>query len=396
MTWRNSLTSLTIVAGLICTIPSPPAADAQQNLEDQLRAFTPARVIADSEQFPEPSGAPSPIDVIFKRADLDGTGQFNFIVVVYNTGLEAALRVLRVVNGQLQVAADLPENFDDISGARIQLKLNDVDNDGLPEIALSTYGVRLDFRLYVFKWTGTGLRSLIPQKSIGDGELYDIDGEGLLEIISPPPYTIDPDDPNDAVKLNGPYKVYKFDGNVYKLAFTSPKDPTNRLDVSGNPQFVFARRAVMDPDRFPLVDIRQPGGCQAGDGVVTLRLGNLTAGERAGLVDVTQIEAQSLTLNRNLHPLVSIILPASPEGGEEAHKVGGNPASGQEALLTRFQGAVLQAQFGRSAFLQFLPRAQTDLPLAPGQKVSLNINGRMKSGVPLSGVATVTIEGESK
>jgi hypothetical protein len=66
----------------------------------------------------------------------------------------------------------------------------------------------------------------------------------------------------------------------------------------------------------------------------------------------------------------------------------------QSELLAQFQGNILKAQFSRHDFLKLLPRAQTDAPLAPGQNLILEIDGKMKNGTPLFGAVKVQIADE--
>lgn len=377
---------------LLCTLP--PTVFAQSGLQDQLRAFTPSSIVESAERFPDRFGNPRPIHIVFVNADLDGAGKFNFFIVAYSNGVEWALRVLKKVDTGFQVAADVPP--DSAGGARLELTAQDVDGDGLPEIVLKNFGVDLDYGLQVFRWTGTALRAITPEDGLGDAELDDIDGDGVLEAIVPP-ICLSGNRPqlNTPCEEGDEFEVYKLDpeSGEFKLAFKSPTDPTNPTTATGQPQAVFAFRTVVMPSRFPLVGIQGAvAGQSSNQGVVTVRLGNLSSsspGHLFAAVAATEVNLDSLVLGRNLHPLCGQVIPA------ETHDMAQQevPDDGSPAPRGRFQGPFAQLEFSRQAVLNLIAKAQPTKPLAVGDKVTLEIKGRMNNGAPIEASVAVLVVG---
>ncbi len=364
---------------------SPPAASLAQNqpatdLEARLRALTPQRVTQIVREISKEEGtSPLEIQINFEHADLDGSGQFNFVVASYTTMLGGTLRIFRETNSQLEVVADLPPDIE-VGGSRFRLELVDVDNDGKPEIKTLGHGARTHYSFRVFEWTGDSLRLVTAHADTGDGDLEDVDGDGILEIVTPPDCTgVKPTQPlADCV---GPYTVYKFNGTEFQLAFTSPVDPAGVISPTGENQEVFADRALMSPETFPLAAIhRALQKAQGEGGVVTVRLGNLGGAEQGARFDVKDIDPTILRLGRTIRSLRTEILPAS------AQEKGQGEAGG-------FRGDFLQAEFDRGEVLRFLPRTQLNKALEAGDKLTLELRGKMKNGAPLDTSVTVQITG---
>ncbi len=357
-------------------------AGSEENSEAKLRALTPEHLIEEARRIGDGRGNPKRINILFSRADLDGTGKFDFIVALYNmAGAGGAVRVLRQVGGQLTVAGDQDSSIL-VGGGRPVLELVDVDNDGIPEVSVIGFGMQTHYTLNVFEWTGESLRLLTVQGATGTGDagLEDTDDDGVLEIVRPPDCSgVKPTQPlSDCI---GPYRVYKFNGTEFQLAFTSPVDPTGVISPTGENLEVFGDRALMNPETFPLALIRQAlQKAQGEGGVVTVRLGNLSGAEQGARFDVKDIDSTSLILGRTIRPLRTQILPASAQEGGQGQAGG-------------FRGDFLQAEFDRQVVLQFLPRTQLSKPLEAGDKLTLELRGKMKSGAPLHTSVQVELTG---
>lgn len=377
------------LALLIVLMLTVSQADAQSGrrgpLETAVRAFTPQSLVQLAE------GPSDTVEVRFTRADLAGSGKFDFVVAAYMVRFGGRLRVLRQVSGKLQLAGDVEPSDDIDFGNVIQMRLEDIDNDGKPEVVIENYGSRTDYGLDVFKWTGHSLVSLLS----GDFEtenatLEDLNHNGKLAMVVPPNCP-DPDAP-----CKDTFKVYKFDGTQFKLAFTSPDDPTNPTSASAQPQDVFAFRALLKPTMFSLKDVndrnREHDG--EGEGRVSVVLGNLVSlspgsGSNA---DATQIDLTSLILGRTVKPL-SARIRKPQEADEDEHEKADDKQQDARSKA-RFQGPFVEARFNRAAVLALLPKAQMDKPLAPGDVVTLNLTGKMKNGAPLHASVAVLIKGE--
>ncbi|MGH9890610.1 MAG: FG-GAP repeat domain-containing protein [bacterium] len=359
---------LTFLVALYIRVVLPPsvsmAEDQTAQMESQLRALTPPRVTQLAESIEEERGAQAEVQISFRRADLDGTGEFDFIIAAYTTFVGGTLRVLRERDGQLEVVADLDADID-VGGSNFEIDLADVDNDGRPEVLTRGHGAAIHYTLAVFGWTGSTLRLLTEAIDTVDAELEDVDGDGRLEIVTPP----ECDNKNE--NCVGEYRVYRFNGLSFELASTSPTPPQEGVSV-------LARRALMNPRQFPLAEVRLAGQPDASvGGVVTVRLGNLSELLTGLAISISEVDMPTLRLGRTMRPLRTEILPADQDDWA---------GQGQGT----FNGPFLQAQFGRQELLRFLPRLQFSKPLEPGDKLGLELRGKMKNGAPL--LATVQVE----
>lgn len=125
----------------------------------------------------------------YVRADLDGSGQTNYIIAVYCNGMNDILRVLKVQNG-VAALADEPD-MPNMGGGRGSVRTVDVDGDGKPEVLLSIAGERQS-EDWLLKWNGSKLSILSPVRTDSRGKLHsllssvqllDIDGDGLPELL---------------------------------------------------------------------------------------------------------------------------------------------------------------------------------------------------------------------
>ncbi len=359
---------------------------AQQNSDSALKAqllTMPPPAMADLAQSIGSPGQPARFDVTFLRADLDGSQRFNFIVAFFFTvqSRDGYLRVYRQDGGSLTVAGD-EETASVVSGRRESLSLVDVNGDGIPEVRVDSMGLsgaHTGFDL--FSWTGSSLHLLTPNTvDTTDASLVDIDGDGQLEIVQGP--YIDFNDPDSiAAAKQGSYDIYRLSGNQYVLSTTSGTDPKGLHGQNGTINLVRAFFKRIEPGKFPLAEIHE---AQAGhgddDGRVVLTLGKLQAFSGSS-VSVEDINVTSLRLGQGLSPVATRIAGRDSEK-EAQDSSDSNP------------GPVLKAYFSRSAVLAFLPHAQLDKPLAPGDTLTLPIRGNMKNGAALSGTVTMKIVGD--
>ncbi len=388
--------TMTLVLSLSSTLGK---AQAQQGLLTELRAFTPQWLIDEARRIGDGKGNPRRIDVEFTRADLDGTGQFNFVVAVYNMGIRGTMSLFRLTGTQLQQVANVDRTIN-VAGSNLSIELPDINNDGRPAILVRGYGAGTHFSLLIFAWNGKSLRLLTPvDVDTSDANLQDVKGDGKLELVTPP-NCVGAGTPESPADCEGGFKVYQLDPVLgqFKLAFTSPTDPGNPTAGTSQAEEVFAFRTILTPRRFELDQVLRPThGLSREEGVVTVRLGNLraiTPGKLFSQVDVSDVDASTLVLGRNIKVLRTQFRNPEEDDEAEGHQVHpGTPSQGVPPK-GRFIGVFLEAKFSREALLAYLPKTQPDKPLQPGDVLTVDLTGKMRNGAPLHASVAVLIKGE--
>lgn len=358
---------------------------AQDDLISKVKPLTPQSVIDAANRHRDGDGLAHDIVIDAQQADLEGTGKFNFIIASYNATFAAALRLFQVTNGQLQVLASVdPFN---IGGADIAIKLVDINGDGNTQIAVEGSGWNAhSSELVVFQWTANALRRLTPPGSnFINAELYDVSGTGVLNIVTSGDAG-NTGDPATSYQVAPPFNVYKFDGTQFVLTSTSATDPTGRLAPDGTQYSVFVA-ARLKPDDFDLEQIRRATRDRDADrdDEVEVRItaaGGLLSGASTGKT-IENIAPKSLILGQNLRPSHTDLLRRNDEHYRDGDR--------DKHLDRDEDGPVLKAFFSRNAVLKYLPRAQLNKPLAPGDKLTLDLRGKLKNGAPVTGSVSVKI-----
>ncbi|HLZ00428.1 MAG TPA: hypothetical protein VKT33_15320, partial [Candidatus Angelobacter sp.] len=301
-------------------------ADDTEVIKQQLLA-QPPQVLVDAVKQ-DPSGA---IQVNFFKADLDGSGQFRFLLAAYSqqlSGWGVYLRVFKQEGSTLRFIGE-QEDQDPHGGYGLTIDFVDIDGDGIPEFDLS--GTEISGRQITheyFRWTGTSLHEMLDtdEAFAADGLLEDIDGDGKLELL--------------IQRGVSQYKVYKFDGTNFTLFGVLNHDPSGLINSDGTIRKVRAMLTRLEPSAFPLAEIasakpvsddkRQDADHEKGK--VKLTIGELRD-LKGKIVAVEQVDVTTLLLGRNLRPMRSAIHP-------DGHKAGN----------------VLQLEFDRQDVLHLLPR----------------------------------------
>lgn len=192
----------------------------QFNQDDLVKQFYPTWLADDSSADFKAGGPPPHRDVAFANADLDGTGLASYIVAAFSNGVAGAVSVL-AKRGNAAVAVAAPR-YPLMVGFSPTITLRDLDGDGRPEIIVSFLSAGGNRAEWVFKWNGISLTSIADEVDehgdasavIVDGMYIDLNGDGVLEIITPEDF--------DAHDTSGPldYDVYSLVGGKYRLTRT--------------------------------------------------------------------------------------------------------------------------------------------------------------------------------
>ena len=173
------------------------------------------------EQFYPPSLAASHLEAdgrqqCFSVYDADTSGAPRTIVAAYTNHSDAVIRVLRASAGTFDVVAE-PQGLD-ISGVWCDLELEDIDADGRKEIRVN-FSVNRSTASWLFRWDGQQLLNLTPTAgtassgrqatSFVDGDLLDVDNDGIKEIYVRPEYPQQADEPVP------PAVLYRLKGDRY-------------------------------------------------------------------------------------------------------------------------------------------------------------------------------------
>lgn len=136
------------------------------------------------------------------RLDLAHSGSTDYIAAVYSNGKAARLKVIQATPAHV-----VAESQDATMGGagRPYLEAVDIDNDGIPEIA-----VHFSRETWLYKFKNNALVLFGPSRqgtlcvttNLGDTSFADLDGDGVLEIL---------EEARESSDL--PYIVYKLDQN---------------------------------------------------------------------------------------------------------------------------------------------------------------------------------------
>jgi hypothetical protein len=153
-----------------------------------VRQFYPQRLVDDFHTY-APDQALTEL-YSFCRADLNGTGQADFLVAAYSNGRMGAVRVFKTQSSTMLVddVLDLP-----FVGASATIRALDLDGDKKQEIIVS-FRLHRETDDWILKWNGTRLISFgatrtdkrgVVHTLLANAEIIDIDGDGIYEIFVP-------------------------------------------------------------------------------------------------------------------------------------------------------------------------------------------------------------------
>ncbi len=336
-------------------------AQSTQNLTAQLLAQPPDAVVQMDALHNDT------LKVAFVRADLDGSGKFQFIIAFYSFAHDKQgvfFRVFRQQPTGLQAVGDQEDDFAH-GGFGISVHLVDIQGNGIPAIEVEGHesdGAQV-FHEY-FSWTGHSLHSSLEPTA--DSMLEDIDGDGILELV--------------ASNGDGSFNIYKYNGADFTLWQTLKQDPDGVIGADGKVNIVRARLSALEPTDFSIDEIMaaikndndhssRDSDKDDSDGRVHIVMGKLSD-LKEKKIPVEEIDPATLVLVRNLHPIRFKIRPAQNEEDGDAQKEKGH--------------SVLQLEFARRDFLRMLPRLKLTAPLVSDDQLELVVFGKLRNGTRVS------------
>jgi len=172
--------------------------------------FYPAALDAQWNATNPPGRQPNRI-VTTARVDLDKTGRQDYLAAAYSNGTVAAFRLIKGATPETAVL--VAEGNDPLLGGdgRPVIEIVDIDNDGVPELALE-----FPREAFIFKYSAGALQLFAPTRmskfgptsNLGSIAFADLDGDGKLEILE------------IMRDITAPYVVFTLDatGKFVKLA----------------------------------------------------------------------------------------------------------------------------------------------------------------------------------
>jgi hypothetical protein len=336
----------------------------------------PPQAIVDLAAKEEP---PLSIEVNFVNADLDGSGAFLYYVALYETSDHTGgfLRVFKRQGNNLVLAGDQEKNIP-VGGYLSELSLVDINGDGIPEVEVtsSTHDAQ-NRSMVLFSWTGLSLHNMIGNDwSIMNGGLDDVDGDGIMELIT---------DNSDGKGFD----IFKLAGNNYQFFKTVKQDPTGASTADGRINYVRSFCTILSPNKFRIEEINiallhHEKDREDHDDVVQLSFGGL---ERlhAGRISVEQVDITTIVVSPRLMP-VRINTHREGVRGED---VDGNNKDG-----CRSHQEKISVDVPRSQFLKGLQKLHLDGPLKTGDQIEVKVLAKLKDGTPVSAMFKATIVGE--
>jgi hypothetical protein len=373
-----------IAAAQVAGQASLSPAQIQQQLLAQ-----PPQAITYQFQKAAAHGLSVPIEVKqYVEADFDGTGAFNYIVALYGLSDQDGgyLRAFKLQGNTLVLAGD-EEDHRGVGGYGAALTLIDLKGDGTPTIMVAGHSgaspVEEFFNLYA--WTGSSLHNMLPNLT-SYGNLVDVDGDGVLEIVYPPLCGSD--------GCSSGYDVYKLVGNTYKFSKTVAQDPTGLTGSNGQANYVRAFCAKLSPRHFSVGELSEgkkngPGGQEDhGDGLVHLRFGGLQQ-VNGTTIDVGQVDTSTIVIAPHLLP-VHVSVHRGDDRGD------GDDEKDQNDTCRKMDNGRILVDVARSQFLNGLQKLHLNGPLSAGDEVEVKLTAKLRDGSPVGAVFKVSIVGNGQ
>jgi hypothetical protein len=188
--------------------------------------FYPASLDAQWNATNPPGRQPNRI-VTTARADLDKTGREDYLAAAYSNGTVAAFRLIKGTSPDTAVL--VADANDPLLGGdgRPVIELVDIDNDGVPEMALEFARESWIFRYSdgaLTPFAPTRMSKFGPTSNLGAIAFADLDGDGKLEILE------------IMRDVTAPYIVFSLDASGKFVKMTNPPLFADRFErADGTP-----------------------------------------------------------------------------------------------------------------------------------------------------------------
>jgi len=193
LTIAPALLLVSLGAALGQSTPAQPAAAQEAQNRAIVEQFWPQQLLNSDAAYVAKYGGHSTKAFAFVAADLNGTGSKEFLVALYVWAGGGALRVLKK-QGDSALVVDEPKLCPFGGGPMFPPEVSTIkiDNSGKAAILAGNTDKNGRPQPWIFKWDGTGLKSLGAQTPVGglpctdlfDPLFVDLDGDGVLEIVN--------------------------------------------------------------------------------------------------------------------------------------------------------------------------------------------------------------------
>lgn len=283
----------------------------------------------------------------YSEADLDSTGNRDYLIVVYGDYCESiSLVILKKQEDTYAKIWTLSSNQElrgGISDAAIMI--TDINGDYKPEIIVRTHTGMIAYTS-IIKWEESNSYPILPD-SFSNSELVDLDRDGTKEILcysNQIAYITLPDGTVDQT-TDSYCDVYKFDGTNY--VFVKKVDSTS-------PTFgVLFLASQIAPLQWPL--------SWATTGQSDYIKATLSAIDESHAV--TEIDPASVRLEDRVKP-----------------------------VRTWIEGGTFLTEFDKQAVMQYLIKTPRLKPLAGGDKINITVSALLTTGQYVSGSIEVEIQ----
>ena len=163
-----------------------------QSDDDVAMRFYPERLDDIYRQNHDPGKTPRRYTTLL-RLDLDRSGREDYLAVAYSNGLAAGLLLIKGSAANAVVVAEAPDKAMGGKGIPV-LEPVDIDDDGVPELL-----VRFWRESWVYRYSGgelvlfgpTRIGPQGPTSNLGNVTMFDLDGDGTLEILEEAPPSVE-------------------------------------------------------------------------------------------------------------------------------------------------------------------------------------------------------------
>jgi len=225
---RGSICALCVLFApeVLCQQPQAGQGQDEQAADSALVGrFFPKEMLAVDARLASVHNGLSYKQAAFVAADLAGTGRKEFLVAVFGVAGEApyAVRVLKKEGDSAVLVSEVGRFM--FGGVDPKISSIDVDHSGHPGFVIETRQTHGNREVCFLRWDGASLTpfgtattdttSGYAYSALNYAYFLDLDGDGILEIVSTPEFV-----PPVEAQPDGPkkYRIYRVEGDGYKLS----------------------------------------------------------------------------------------------------------------------------------------------------------------------------------